>query len=313
MAIATLTEGNKYSTTEIDRAVIDVLTKDSPILMNLQFEELLGNSLTYDIITTDSSAAFYAPGDTWVESTPVITQDTVTLKILGGDADINNFLLATRSNKIDLKGTVIENKMKSVRNTFLDTFYYGTANSEFNGLQAFMTSTTYNTVHAGATTGTALSMAILYEALDLPRGDNANVIHLCMTRKMRRLIQIYLDTIGEKYPTARDKWGNLIELFQNKQIVADDHIVDTETSTDGTGAYAAKTGGSNTTIFAISYAPQAVCGVQGPDSIELIPLGDLETKNAQRYRIRWYCGLKFEDYRSAAKVDGILTTGAVTA
>lgn len=32
MSVATLTEMNKYSTTELDRAVIDRLVKDSPIL-----------------------------------------------------------------------------------------------------------------------------------------------------------------------------------------------------------------------------------------------------------------------------------------
>lgn len=32
MALSTLTEMNKYSTTELDRAVIDRLIKDSPIL-----------------------------------------------------------------------------------------------------------------------------------------------------------------------------------------------------------------------------------------------------------------------------------------
>jgi len=32
MSIATITEMNKYSTTELDRVVIDRLVKDSPIL-----------------------------------------------------------------------------------------------------------------------------------------------------------------------------------------------------------------------------------------------------------------------------------------
>ena len=48
MSIATLTEMNKYSTTELDRAVIDRLVKDSPILEILPFEEMVGNSLTYN-------------------------------------------------------------------------------------------------------------------------------------------------------------------------------------------------------------------------------------------------------------------------
>jgi len=153
VALNTLTEMNKYSTTELDRVVIDRLVKDSPELEALPFETLLGNSLTYNTITTDSGAGFYSPGDVWVESTPVLTQATVTLKILGGDADIDNFAQDTRANKTDLKGTVLMNKVKAVQYMFCDNFWYGddsSAPEKFDGLQVLMSSTTYNTVHAGS-------------------------------------------------------------------------------------------------------------------------------------------------------------------
>jgi len=314
MPLATLTEGNKYSSTEIDRSVIDLLTKDEVVLQNLKFEELLGNSLTYDMITTRSTADFRGVGETWTESVLALTQDTVTLKILGGDADVDNFLKKTRSNKIDLAATVLADKVLSVKEKFMYGFYYGNATSnalEFNGLHALMSSTTYNTVHAGATTGTALSIAKLYQAIDLIRGYKPDV--MIMTRAMRRGIQIYLDTIGEKYPTERDKYGKLQAHFGEIPIYVDDNLLDTETSTDGTGAYLAATGGGNTSIFILSFDHQSVQGVQGPDSIETIPLGDLETKDAQRWRVRWYCGLMFENLRSCAKVDGIVAAGTVTA
>jgi len=78
----TLTEGELYSVTDMQRAVIDRLVKDSPVLQKLGFVTILGNSLTYDTITTDSSAKFYSVNDTWVESTPSITQATASLKIM---------------------------------------------------------------------------------------------------------------------------------------------------------------------------------------------------------------------------------------
>jgi hypothetical protein len=57
--------------------------------------EMVGNGLTYNREATAPSAAFFDVGDTWTESTPTFTQFTVTLKIMGGDADTDNFLLAT--------------------------------------------------------------------------------------------------------------------------------------------------------------------------------------------------------------------------
>lgn len=313
MAIETLTEGNKYSTTTLQTIVTDLIVSESEILEHLQFEELKGNSLTYNRITTEAGAAYYAPGDTWVESTPVMTQDTVTLKILGGDADTDNFLARTRD-KIDIKQVTIENKVKVVTDTFLESFYYGltTDNSkEFDGVHKLIASTTYNTVHAGSDTGTALSIDKLRQAIDLKKALKGAQTYIVMSKKMRRLMSTYLDSVGSAFPTTRKEAGKLQEWFEGLPIIVDDHIVDTETS--ASGAYSAKTGAASTTIFLLTFHPQGVCGVQGSDRIEVKDLGELETKDASRVRIKWYCGLKMESLISSAKVDGILTTGAVTA
>lgn len=315
MALNTLTEGNKYSTTELDRVVIDRLVKDSPELGILPFEELLGNSLTYDTITTDANASFYSPGDVWAESTPVLTQATVTLKILGGDADIDNFVLATRSNKADLKGTVLMNKVKAVQHDFLNCFYYGDDSSnakQFDGLQVLIADTTYNSVHAGtggSGTGTALSIARLRLAVDLPRGSKPS--HMMMTKAMRRGISVYLDSIGSAFPRGVNMYGNPCEMFDSIPIYTSDHILDTETASSD--AYAASTGGANTTIFLLTFGGQDVCGCQAEGGVRTVPLGELETKDATRFRIKWYCGLKMENLRTSSKVDGIVAAGTVTA
>jgi hypothetical protein len=308
----TLTEGNKYSITNIKGYVIDRLGKDSEILAHLPFEEILGNSLTYDTVTTRSGAAFYEVGDTWTESTPSLTQATAVLRILGGDADVDNFLLKTRSNHIDLKGTVLEDKIKAVREKYLDTFYYGSNSSnakEFDGMHTLMTSTTYNTVHAGSGTGTALSIAKLQQAIDLITGWKPT--HIAMSKALRRGINVYLDSIGDKFVTTRDDYGHMIEHFRGLKVIVDDHIVDVETA--ASGAYSASSGGANTSLFIFSFAPKAACGIHSGDQVMTEPLGSLETKDATRWRIKWYCGLKLEDLRSCSKVDGIVSAGTVTA
>lgn len=273
---------------------------------------MLGNSWTYDTVTTRSGAAFYDVGDTWTESTPTLTQATAVLRILGGDADVDNFVMATRSNKLDVKGEVLGDKIKAIRETYLDAFFYG-ANSgnvrQFDGLQALMTSTTYNTVHAGSGTGSVLSIVKLQSAIDLLTGYTPEL--MVMTKTLRRYINVYLDSIGDKFTSSRDAYGNMIDHFRGCQIVTDDNLLDTETA--ASGAYSAATGGANTSLFILNFDPKAVCGIQGPQGVQTVPLGDLETKDAQRWRIKWYCSLKFEDLRSSAKVDGITATGTVTA
>ena len=305
----TLTEGNKYSRTELAGYVIDRLAKDDPILSVLPFESILGNSLTYNTITTRSGAAFYNVGDTWVESTPVLTATTAALTILGGDADIDNFIVATRSNILDVKGQVVDDKIKAVREKYNDTFFYGTGTApEFSGLHVLMTSTTYNTVHAGSGTGSVLSIVKLQEAIDLITGWRPTM--LAMSKTMRRGINVYLDTIGDKFTAVRDDYGKLVEFFRGMKVSVSDHIKNTELA--ASGAYVVGTG-SDTSIFILSFDAKAACGIQGSKGVETINLGDLENKDASRYRIRWYCGLKYEDLRSCAKVDGITAAGTVTA
>ncbi|MFQ5860853.1 MAG: major capsid protein, partial [Dehalococcoidia bacterium] len=94
----TLAEAAKLSQDMLLTGVIETIIQESPILQTLPFIEVVGNGLTYNQENTLPSAAFYDVGDAWAESTPTFTQVTATLKILGGDADVDNFLKATRSN-----------------------------------------------------------------------------------------------------------------------------------------------------------------------------------------------------------------------
>jgi len=302
----TLTEGEKYSTTELDKVVIDLLVKDSLVLEVLQFVSIMGNSLTYDMIIEDAGAAFYDVGDTWVESTLTLDQDTVKLKRLGGDVDIDNFLLETHANKIDLKGTVLQNKVKAVQYKFVDTYYYGTEIDAkgFSGLQQLLTNTTYNTVYmATDANGASLTVMKLRETIDLIKGFKPK--HMFMSKLMRRRLSKYLDSVGADFQRGVDEFGRPCRRFDDLEIVVDDHILDTE-SNSGTGAYADKSSDDHTTIWIPSFVPQGVCGIHGQKGVWTEPLGALETKDATRYRVKWYCGLKFEHLRSSAKLTNIL-------
>ncbi len=72
-----------------------------------------GSALTYNQESTLGSAAFYNVGDVWTEDTPTFVQRTATLKIMGGDADVDNFLARTYASPNDLEATVIAAKAKA--------------------------------------------------------------------------------------------------------------------------------------------------------------------------------------------------------
>src|SRR3972149_4871851 len=92
----TLAEAAKLSNDVLLAGIIETIIKDSPVLQRPPFIEVVGNGLTYNREATAPSAAFFDVGDTWTESTPTFTQQTVTLKIMGGDAATANSLIAPR-------------------------------------------------------------------------------------------------------------------------------------------------------------------------------------------------------------------------
>ena len=133
-----LTEASKLSTDILLKGIVETIVKDSPILEKLPFIQITGNSLKYNREKTLPTVAWYDPvTDTWTTSEPAFEQCSSSLCILGGDADVDNFLKATRSNIQDLETAVIEQKAKALRHEFENTFLNGDTGinaKQFNGL-----------------------------------------------------------------------------------------------------------------------------------------------------------------------------------
>ena len=141
----TLAEASKLSNDMLLQGVVETIIKESPVLQRQPFIEIVGNGLTYNQEKTLPSVDFYDVGDTWAESTPTFEQITANLKIMGGDADVDNFLKTTRSNIQDLEAAVVELKAKAVKDKFEETFIYGdsaTSSKQFDGLRVLIDPTT---------------------------------------------------------------------------------------------------------------------------------------------------------------------------
>jgi len=133
----TLDEASKLSNDILLQGIIETIIKDSPILQQMPFIQIVGNGLTYNQEHTLPGVGWYHVGEEWAESAPTFTQLTATLKVVGGDADVDNFLKATRSNIQDLEAAVIESKAKAVRHEFEKVFLQGDSAvdaDQFDGL-----------------------------------------------------------------------------------------------------------------------------------------------------------------------------------
>jgi HK97 family phage major capsid protein len=166
----TLAEAAKLSNDIILQGVIETIIQDSPVLQVLPFIEITGNGLTYNRENTNPAATFFDVGDTWTEATPTFTQITATLKIIGGDADIDNFLLTTRSNIQDLQSAVIRLKAKAVQQKYEDTFVNGDTAVDSKSFDGIDKLTTGGQAISMGTNGATLTLAKLDELIDLIKG-----------------------------------------------------------------------------------------------------------------------------------------------
>ncbi len=291
----TLAEAAKLSNDVLLQGVIETVIKDSPILQVMPFIEIVGNGLTYNREATAPTAAFYDVGDAWAESTPTFTQVTATLKIVGGDADVDNFLVRTRSNIQDLEAAVIALKAKAVQQKFEDTFVNGDTAVDaksFDGMDKLCDST--QAVSMGTNGGT-LTLDKLDELVDKLKGGKPHL--LLLSRRTRRKLTALSRASGSGLlETDRNAFGQMVQYYDGIPTGVNDYVSD------------AKTVGTSTdcsTIYALQLGEGAVAGLTAPGGLSVERVGSLETKDASRTRVKWYVSMALFNIYKLAKLTGV--------
>ena len=304
----TLTEAAKLSNDVVLQGVVETVVKESRVLDVLPFIEMTGNALTYNRENALPSAAFFDVGDTWSESTPTFTQASATLKILGGDADVDQYVATTRSNVQDIEAAVLELKAKAVAHEFEDEFIYGDTAVDakgFDGLHKLCIAG--QQVHQGAgTTPAALSLKKLDEAIDLARPGKPDF--LLMSRRTRRGLSAYARALTSPVHFEAGSFGARLMYYDGIPVLESDFMVDTETI--ASGAFSAKTGGASTSIICVKAGEGLLAGLTN-GGIQVENVGPLETKDARRWRCKWYVSLALFSTVALSRIDGISSADVV--
>lgn len=290
----TLAEASKLSNDVLLAGVIETVIKDSPLLQTLPFIEIVGNGLTYNRENAAPTAAFYDVGDTWSESTSTFTQVTSTLKIVGGDADIDNFLVATRSNVQDLEAAIVQLKAKAVQRKFEDTFINGDTAVDaksFDGIDKLCD--TPQTLSMGVN-GATLTLAKLDELVDLVKGGKPDM--LLMSKRSRRTLNNLARTAGGFLEADRDEFGQMVQYYDGVPVGICDYISDAKT-----------VGTSNdcSTVYALQLGEGALAGLTAPGGLQVERVGSLETKDSTRIRIKWYVAMALFNTLKLSKLIGV--------
>lgn len=294
----TLSEYAKLSNDVLYQGIIETIVRDSPILQMMPFIEIVGNALTYNRERTAPAAKFYAVGgEIDAPGSFEFDQLTATLKILVEDADVDNYVKGTRSNVMDIEAAVLELAARAVKQKFEETFIYGTTTdflgmagdaAAFDGIIRLIdTSQPGSQVVTMGGGGGALTLSKLDELVDAVKPGKPDL--LLMSKRSRRKLQALVRASGSYLETEKNSFGEYIQLYNGIPVGVSDYISDTHTLSSGYETAVA--GGQCSTIYALKFGEGAVCGIQGPGGLQVEPIGSLESYDATRTRIKWYCGI----------------------
>lgn len=297
----TLIEAAKLSNDVLQRGVINVFARNSAILEMLPFMEIAGNAYKYNQEGTLPGIAFRDINAGYTESAGVINQSSEGIYIMGGDIDVDKFLVATRGNLQDIRSIHTEMKSKALSLAFTKTFFKGNHSTnplEFDGLETRLTGGQVLT--AGADGG-VLTLPLIDELIDAVEGEPDVLL---MSKAMRREVKKILQGSQHYIENGSDAFGRPVATYAGIPI----RIIETDASGAEILGFTETQGTANNTgsIYAVRFgAEQYVSGLRN-GGVSVRDLGELETKPCYRTRIEFYCGCAVFHPRAAARLKGVL-------
>lgn len=298
----TLLEAAKLETgNDIRSAIIEMYAGSSDVLANLPFDNIKGNSLTYNREASLPGVGFRGVNEAYTPSTGVLNPITERLVIAGGDIDVDKFIVDTQG--ADQRTVHEEMKVRALGLAWTRKFIKGDSSSdprEFDGLQTRVTGD--QVISAGSTSGgAALSLAKLDEAID----QTFMPTHLLMSRAMARKFSAAARStaVGGYITWDKNELGTRVMSYNDLPILTVD-LDNTETAILPFSE-AASTGASTaTSIYILSMGAMGLTGIQN-GSIDVRDMGELETQPAFRTRVEWYNGIAVYHGRAVTRLQHI--------
>lgn len=306
MASVTLAESAKLAQDELVAGVIEDVITVNRMFQVLPFDGITGNALAYNRENVLGTVETRDVGETISagKAAATFTQVTSSLTTILGDAEVNGLIQATRSSDgNDQTSVQIASKAKSAGRKYQDMLINGTGSgSEFNGLLNLCAAG--QTVDTG-TDGTTISFAILDEMIDTVIDKDGDVDYFAFPARTLRNYFALLRALGGASinETVDLPSGDEVPAYRGVPIFRNDYIPVTQTK----GA----TSGTATTIFAGTLddgsRQHGIAGLTADQmaGINVVDVGEAETKDEHIWRVKWYCGLALFSEKGLACADGI--------
>lgn len=287
----------------VRRGALETAIQVSLVWDRLPFESIEGNAYSYDKDKVLPGTAFRTVNEAYVESTGVINQDVERLSILGGDADVDQFIEKTmQSSRGVLMADQVRMKLESAQATYVNTMFNGDVTVDtksFDGLRKRLIGSQVIDSEAPATEEAFLDeLDALFGQVsggpDVVYGPSAAIAKLkSLGRKVGGA-----DYVNSEITGKREFTWNGVPFIDPGEHWTGNAILPLD-PTDGGDFYAVK--------FASNFGQTGVMGITN-GGLQAYFLGELQEKPAIRTRIDFYTGLVVQGGKAAARLRGVKTS-----
>lgn len=299
----TLVQAQAASTNMLQRGVIQTFIDESPVLSRLPFMEIEGNAYQYTKESALPGIAFRAVNAGYTESTGAVVNATVGLKIFGGDADVDRFIVNTLGNINDQRALQTRLKAKAAAIFFTEQFFEGDSTVTTDGFDGLRKILTGAQVVAAGPNGAVLTLAMLDDLLS--RIDGLPDVIYAPSAAITKINQLVRAT-GGTVPEPRAEYGRLVYSYAGIPLVDPGYATNGSTKILGYDETKGTAVGTVASIYAVRFGAQEYVSGLTNGGVDVYDLGELETKPAFRTRIEWYASMTLFNARAAARLEGIL-------
>lgn len=313
----TLAEAAKLSTDDLQRGVIETFVQESPILDRLPLLTINGNAYAYNEEGSLPGVEFRSVNEAYAESTGTVNQRTETLVILGGDADVDKFLVQTRGNLNDQRAVQTRMKIKAASYKFQETFFNGDVAVQPKGFDGLRKRLVGSQVLDAGVNGLPILGNGTTDAQDFFDVLDAGIAAVPGINSTNGAIYASAAAVAKLRSAGRRIGGvDLVkEDMTGKRVLTWNGIPVLDPGNTALGAAilgqneTAGTAEDASSIYVVKFGEdegdQGITGLTN-GGVQAYDLGELQEKPAYRTRLEFYCGLAAFSGRAAARIRGVL-------
>lgn len=282
------------------KGIIEEMIKNDEMFHLLPFVKTEGLAYLYTRELENAEGEWFAAYEDLEESTSKFQNVTTELKRIGGQVDIDNFIIETKSDVYDQVGEQLAAKAKGMGDQFRREIVNGDVAVNAKGFDGMRKLTTAGQTLTIAANGAPVDFGALDELVDAVKKKDGKV--LVMRQEVWRQIRSLNRSMGGNTADmiSLPNFGVPVRVYDGVPVLINDFLPVNE---------AQGTNGNTTSIYAVRMNEtdglHGIYGGAGSVGFKLSKLGLLEKKDVTRFRVIWYAGLALKATHSLARLRGV--------